>query len=387
MIRGKTFWYHASGIVIGTVGFLLAFFLVHLPHGPEHWTADLRTAWLADQLESQHPRIAIVEVTEATLDQSDYLEPVDRSVLAAIVRVLNEAEVKVIGLDFVFDRMTEAAKDTDLLNTIKASRAKVILGTLDERSGLSSKQENFQSVFLATANQPVGHLYYGEHHSRAVISDHVVREMADPAEYPRRKSFAELVAQADGTYSAPGSLYISWLRGPRDGRETFLTLSGDDILGRGLASPLPLKGMLRDKIVLVGGNFPDRDQHLTPFSVLRGERYPGVFVHAQIVAQLSDPRRRPIYVLHWPLWVILILAAVGGGFLAGRSPRLAASYPWTEVGVVIAFIIIGALAFLFGRFVFPFVAVLLGWGWGEMIAHWRQRFSMGLGKEGAHGAA
>jgi CHASE2 domain-containing sensor protein len=372
MTRRSTFWRSAWGIVTGTVGFLLAFFLVHLPHGPEHWSADLRTAWLADRLAGQHPNIAIVEIKEETLRNSDYLAPVDRAVLAAIVRALIDAEVKVIGLDFIFDRRTEEAKDKDLLCAIKDPRAQIILGALDERADLSPDRKDFQSMFLAEADRPVGHLFYGEHYNPAVISDHVVREMADPAEYPQRKSFAELVARAGGSYREPGSLHISWLGTPQNNRQTFLTLSGDDILGYRLASPLPLKDMLRDKIVLVGGNFPDRDQHLTPFSVRHGNWYPGIFVHAQIVAQLSDPSRRPIHVLGWPAWSVVVLAAAAGGFLVGGSPGLSRYHPWVEIGSVTAFIIASVLAFEFGRFVFPFVAVVLGWGWGEMVGHWRQ---------------
>ncbi|HEY4919057.1 MAG TPA: CHASE2 domain-containing protein [Xanthobacteraceae bacterium] len=356
---------------------MLAFFLVHLPHGPEHWSADLRTAWLSDRLPSQHPRIAIVEVTEATLRNSDYLSPVDRSVLARIVRKLGDAGVKVIGLDFELDR--ETAKDTDLLQAIQGSRAQIILGALDERSALSAERQKFQSRFLADADRPIGHLYYGEHYNPAVIGDQVIREMADPAEHPDLKSFAELVARAGGSYRAPASLQISWLRPPKDGRETFLTLSGEDILGRDLASPLPLRDMLRGKIVLVGGNFPDRDQHLTPFSVLHGERYPGVFVHSQIVAQLSDSERRPIYALGWPGWLIIVLIAAGGGFVAGTTSWASEKHPWVEIAAVLCFIALSIFTFKFGRFSFPFVAAVLGWGWGEMVGHLRQHGAAGGG--------
>jgi CHASE2 domain-containing sensor protein len=367
----KAFWRSIWGLLAGTAGVLLAFFLVHVPHGPEHWSADLRTAWLGDRLATQHPGIAIVEVTEETLRQSNYLAPVDRGVLAEIVRTLIEqGEVKVIGLDFVFDRPTEDKKDQELLRAIKDPRAQVILGALDEHTPLSAEAASFQAAFLSEAGRPVGHLYYGEHHTQVVISDQVVRQMADPSEHPGRKSFAELVAEASGSPRPPGSLYISWLRPPKDGRETFLTISGEDVLGRGLPSPLPLKEMLRDKVVLVGGNFPDRDQHLTPFSVLHGEWYPGIFVHAQILAGLSDPSRRPVYTLGWPAWLFVVLAAAGGGILVGHIQRLTSYRPWIEIVTVIAFVIISILAFLFGRFVFPFIAGLLAWGWGEMVAHW-----------------
>jgi CHASE2 domain-containing sensor protein len=343
---------NALGLVTTTIGFLLAFFLVHLPHGPEHWSADLRTAYLADRLESQHPHIAIVEINEQTLARSDYLEPVDRGTLAAIVRALDDAEVKIIGLDFIFDRHTEVAKDKDLLQAIKGSRAQIVLGAIDDRVDLNQERRAFQAWFLKEASRPVGHLYFGEHKNPFIISDQVVREMADPTEVSGHKSFAEVIARIDGSYREPGSHYISWLRAPKDGRERFLTLSGEDILGHSLPSRLPLKDLLRGKIVLIGGNF-----------------YPGTFVHAQVLAQLSDPLRRPIYTPSWPLWLIVVAAAAGVGFRVGRSNRLRKLSPWVEIASVITFIIVGVLAFLFGRFVFPFVSVVLAWGWGETLAH------------------
>ena len=214
-------------LTVATLGFLLAFFLVHLPHGPEHWSADLRTSQLAERLESQHPHIAIVELTEQSLAQSNYLEPVDRETLAAVVRALNAAEVKLIGVDFIFDRHTEMKKDKDLIQAIKDSRAQIILGAIDEHSNISKERKEFQTRFLSETGRPVGHLYFGEHHNPLLISDTVVRQLADGEEFPNRQSFAELLARADGTFREPGGNYISWLGSPKDGSETFLTLSGE----------------------------------------------------------------------------------------------------------------------------------------------------------------
>ena len=295
MRRGREIWRGVGRIGIGTVGFLLAFFLVHLPHGPEHWSADLCTALLSDQLKGQHPRIAIVEVDEQTLRESNYLSPVDRSTLAAIVRGLIEADVKVIGLDFVFDRHTEDAKDKELLNVIKGSSVPIVLGALDEPS---AENQAFESAFLAVASRPIGHLYYGEHHNPAVITDQVIREMADPREYPGRQSFAELVARAAGTYRPPASLVISWLRPPKDGRETFLTLSGQDVLGGGLKESVAAEGDARwqDR----SGRRQFYRSRPTSHAVLRAAQRlvsRNLSVHAQIVAQLSDANRRPILML------------------------------------------------------------------------------------------
>ena len=243
MRRGREIWRGVGRIGIGTVGFLLAFFLVHLPHGPEHWSADLCTALLSDQLKGQHPRIAIVEVDEQTLRESNYLSPVDRSTLAAIVRGLHRGRrQRRLGLTSCSTDTPKMPEAKELLDVIKGSSVPIVLGALDEPS---AENQAFESAFLAVASRPIGHLYYGEHHNPAVITDQVIREMADPREYPGRQSFAELVARAAGTYRPPASLVISWLRPPKDGRETFLTLSGQDVRGRGLKESVAAEGDAR----------------------------------------------------------------------------------------------------------------------------------------------
>src|ERR1043166_8868452 len=63
-------------VLAGASAFLLVFFLIHLPHGPEHWSADLRTAFLSTRPETQHARIALIEVTHQSLQQYPYVAPI-----------------------------------------------------------------------------------------------------------------------------------------------------------------------------------------------------------------------------------------------------------------------------------------------------------------------
>ena len=55
-------------VVAIAAGFLLLTTLLHLPHGPEHWSADYRTARWSKHPDTQHKRIALVYVTEKTLE-------------------------------------------------------------------------------------------------------------------------------------------------------------------------------------------------------------------------------------------------------------------------------------------------------------------------------
>ena len=87
-------------------GFLLLTTLLHLPHGPEHWSADLRTKYLSTRPQTQHKRIALVYVTEKTLESHAYTSPTDRQLLADLVRAVDAAKPAVIGFDFIIDRPT-----------------------------------------------------------------------------------------------------------------------------------------------------------------------------------------------------------------------------------------------------------------------------------------
>jgi adenylate cyclase len=345
----------------GTIGFLLVFFLIHLPHGPEHWSGDLRTAYLSKRLDSQHPRVVLVEVTDKTLERNPYVTPIDRRLLADLVRVIDAAAPKAIGLDFVFERPTELLKDEDLLQSIRDARAPVILGALDEGTLRSDGQRAFQAEFLTRANRAAGHLYFDEHHNPLVISDHVVRFIATlNSEQSSRQSFAELLARTNGSYTLPKSNYISWLLPPKDQTETFLTLSAEHVLGEGgLPAPLPLNSLFRDKVVLIGGNVSDRDRHLTPLSVINDTRYSGLFIHAQILAQFLD--HRSIYVLGLPAELVIASIAIALGFWIGRKGRFEHYHLLIELGGVVGLVVVSVVVFVYGSLVFPFIGVLLAW--------------------------
>src|SRR5262245_9816108 len=80
---------------------LLAFLLPLFAPGLlrfEHAMGDLRTTLMSDRLPSQHPRIAIVAVTDATLDDYKARLPIDAGVLARPIDAVDAAGAKVIGL-------------------------------------------------------------------------------------------------------------------------------------------------------------------------------------------------------------------------------------------------------------------------------------------------
>jgi len=342
---------YVLAIVIGT---LLLSVLHDIPHGPDHWSADLRTALLSKRPASQHKQIVLVYVTDETLKRFTYTAPTDRGFLASLVRTIDAAGAKVIGLDFILDRPTEPGKDDDLVGAVRDAKAKVVLGAIGtaEHGG----EYRFEDNFIALAKRPAGHLYLGAHHNALIISDHVVRKTYEHSERLGRPSFAVVIARAAGATCETKSHYISWLLSPGDGTATFLTLSADSVLGLD-GSKLHMSELLKDRIVLIGGNFFDRDRHLTPLSVLSNHRYPGLFIHAQIIAQILDDRT--LTLPGWRWHALLIILAGGLGFWTGSEPG--SNHLVVEIMTVASLILIGILAFRFVGIIFPYTSTLLAW--------------------------
>lgn len=326
--------------------------LLHFPHGPEHWSSDLRTAFLSERPASQDGRIALIYVTEKTLENHPYLSPTDRQLLADLVKAVDAAGPKAIGFDFIVDRPTERAKDEALIAALASARAPVVVGAIDE-SGPAGRR-SFQAEFLARVRRDVGHLYFDERRNMLVISDHVVRQMARrPDDIPYRKSFAEVLADKAGPYEQPKSRYIAWLLPPKDGTETFLSLSAEQVLARG-PQQLPLQELLKDRIVLIGGNFGERDQHLTPLSVISGMRYPGLYIHGQILAQLIS--NRSLTTVPVPLQLVAVVLAAWFGFWIASRAR---NYLIIELASVVLLIAAGIVAFAYANLILPYTGVLM----------------------------
>lgn len=227
--RGQN-WLFSLSILIA---FLTLTFLLHMPHGPQHWSADLVTALGSQRPASQNKRIALVYVTEKSLAPYHYVSPTNRGLLSDLLKAIDAANPEAIGLDFVIDRPTEPDLDRRFeatVHLVDGIQSKMVLGAAQITDGSGAR---YQKDFLDRSKRPVGHLHFDEHHSPFVISDHVVRHMSDDkGDLPSPKSFAAALAEVAGTHFHPKSHYNSWLLSPRDGNEQFLTISAEHVLGK-----------------------------------------------------------------------------------------------------------------------------------------------------------
>lgn len=362
-------------LVLGLGGLLCIAALLTLPNfapwlsRAEYWTADWRTAYLSFRAPTQNPRIAIVAINDSTL--KDYSSsPIDRGLLAKIINAIDGAGAKAIGVDVFFLKKTEPEKDAALVAALRGARARIILGAIDERGALEPFQREFQSAFLASTGRQVGYLNLRHE------GDDVVRYTASPAlnsVYP--KSFARLLLEADGAPSRDDAgKPISWRLQPADGAETFLKIPAQDLLAGGVGAE-----RLKDRLILLGGDFPLRDRHRVPLSVRGGEPMTGVTIHAHILAGLLEPSKLVSELS--PLAVQIVLSLVAAlGFVLGWGWWRSSAVNFLGWGFASAVMVgIDALCFVELRLLLPFTLALVAWVAGltagrslhSVVAHWQ----------------
>jgi len=348
----------ALTVIVVAIGVLLLSKIGYIQDA-EHWTADWRTALFSTRNPSQHESVALVLITDETLDSYPVRIPMDRGMIAKLVRVVASAHPAAIGIDFVFVRPTVPSADAELLSAIREADVPIVLGSVDERAGLIPKQLQYHRQFLAAAKRPTGHVFFERKTNAFGISDHVIREMAEPIEsVDHQQSFAEVLAQIKRKGATPHTPRIAWLLAPRDGSQTFYEVEASDLLGEP-EDAAPLLPGLKDKIVLIGSDLVDLDRHLTPLSVVNEARMPGVKIHAQIVAQLIDDRW--LRTLNWPEEFLMLLGIIFAGYAASRHRKLGAfksTLAW--VGST-SLVISGFVAFNMLNLVLPYTSALTAW--------------------------
>ncbi|MBU2532813.1 MAG: CHASE2 domain-containing protein, partial [Alphaproteobacteria bacterium] len=114
----------------------------------EHWTGDFRTALFSHRPPRQHDQVALVTINDETMYPYPYRSPIDRRLLANLVRVLDQAGVRAIGLDFLFLKPTEREKDEELIKAIRSARTRVVVASADSRVELNDAQAKYQETFL-----------------------------------------------------------------------------------------------------------------------------------------------------------------------------------------------------------------------------------------------
>lgn len=155
----------------------------------EHWTGDIRTALFSYRPKRKHDQIALVTITDDTMQEYPYRSPIDRRLLAQLVTGLDKAGARAVGLDFLFLKPTEKTKDDQLIAAIRSARTRVVVAVGDARVGLNEKQTAYQRDFLKKSGATAGYA------NLLTGGDRVVRYVAYPEDPEYMQSFAVALAR------------------------------------------------------------------------------------------------------------------------------------------------------------------------------------------------
>lgn len=362
-------------LIIGfAVSLIIAAFLVGIDRNgllweaPDRITYDWRTYLFSERAKAPRDDMVLIRVNEDSLTGYPYLSPIDRGMTAELVRQIAEAQPAAIGLDFIFDRVTEPSKDNALLAALKDvnARVPVIIGAVDERSGSRDAAPLYQERLIKDGGLRGGHIYFATDQERLSLGDQAVRFIVAPSPAPpARPAFSQALADAVGKGFAPASALIYWRHSPTEAGAhflpTFTLLPHRDATGKRTGPVLPdsWRAVLRGKIVLIGGAFSDRDLHMTPLSVATNGFVHGVEIHAQMLAQRLD--KRSVYVMNWWQEFMLVAAVAGLGFFAGRLWRVSGDGWKTSALAFVVFVSASFGLFAAFSFILPTATLFFAW--------------------------
>ena len=381
------------GIVIGyacassALGLWLAARDIAVVDTVDKYLGDFRTALFSPRAAAQRADIAVVLIGETTLLDYDVRSPISGRLLGKVIEGIDRAGPKAIGLDFIFDRRTPYS--AEFLAATKRVKSPLVLGAVDDRiSGLPKESLETQAEILAAIGRPVGHLLLEHKAGLLATGNDTIRYVAGPYRgLLRRDSLASMLARAAKYNHEPANRLIAWQLEPTDtSQPLFLTLTvprhpQDGVGGdTGTVVPDSWAELLHDRVVLVGANMVDRDQHTTPLSVIDGRRVPGVMIHAQALAQRLDGstgHSRDIRAL--PIWstflfvtlVALVCFAAGRRYRSGTHKKVLGALGLCLIGVV------SVLAFWLWQVDLPSGALALAWvagtvggNYGDWVLSW-----------------
>lgn len=285
---------------------------------------DISVARLTPNAEKSHPRVAVVAIDDATIEQLPWRSPINRLFLAKLLEILDKGHPAGIGIDItLFEKSFDPKHDEVLVEVLSNMQTPVVIATGLKRDSSDAKlrrrplyeaYENTPAI-TALANLPVDtdDRTLRNYRTAYVDDDGVLHD-----------TMAAVLARKAGA-TVPQStedIPIAWYGRPTyqdrvlpdggfAGVPPIATFSALNLIKAPAAAVL-----LKDKIVFVGATFEGSFDFLrTPFEIIgvKENSFAGVFGHAQIVAQLLDGRTRPV--VGPAFGVMLVIGAVIVGMM------------------------------------------------------------------------
>ena len=248
----------------------------------------------------EQSEVVVIAIDEETLLRMNYESPVDRLFLAELLGALDDAGVLAVGLDLLFDRHTEKAKDTRLRSALDQMRAPVVVAWPPDEIELAGPRAEFVSTYLQGV--PRGHAALGRDFDGTVRwipgQLHIGGEVV--------AGFAGAIAETVGA-PAPKDPVALTFRLNEETRPGGVVVAGFTIFPAYLVQLLP-PAWLSERIVLVGSVLPGEGRFRTPLGLA-----PSVVIHAHAVSQLVEEGEPEWAIRQTEVWLetaIVVLSAV-----------------------------------------------------------------------------
>ena len=294
-----------SGTVISLLTTLFTAFVIEhvaLASLAENHLTDVRVAMLSTP-RPQSPNIAVVLIDDETLANYPYRSPLDRELIADLLTELEQSSVAGIGINVLFDRPTEPAKDQVLYERLHSLKVPLVLSKVSTTSGFSAEQIAFSNYFLKDLRTGLSLIY------RDPV-DHTVRGTLLRLMQGQRiqLGFSATIADAIGIeLPRENRIVIDYRAGPDPDTSPFPIYAAQDV-------PRLPESTLENRIVLIGSDLGDSSRLRTPLSVLGIEfsrDLPGVVIEAHILSQLIEGRSMKVPSEQEALLFILLMAVMG----------------------------------------------------------------------------
>ena len=306
-----------------------------LTNAAERAFYDIRAYYSADMVEPDDRVVAVVFFDE-TLYQLEKRSPLPRDVIASALRYLDDMNPKAIGIDILFDQPQEA--DLELIETLRAMKTPVSVAyanTDSNEDDIRAQQQEYLEAFLAQLEGSNAHpssirldAAFGATRvwpaidpdlppvlGRSMVGDAggpIGRFEAYEGAIEYRRSLYEDQSERglgqDAQVSAPlfSAIDISLFIDPDPAILPFLT------------------EQIEGKYVLIGGDIVDYDRKEVTFTSIDGEEPAGIYVHAEMIAQILDGNAlEPISeALKWAMAVLVVITAVLIALLEWPARRL-----------------------------------------------------------------
>lgn len=298
----------------------------------EQMLDDLRIGLFENQIPVQNNDITIITINEDTLRSLKTRSPIPRWFLADLINFIDSAEPKAIGVDILIDQSDNIpGSDQALINQLHDTAAPIVFAWLpyaDNQNIISDWQFSYlENFFAATADSSVLRARVDNG-----LTDYagVVRTMKlswpTAGESKPINSFATALATLAGNTPLPqetkgGVSEVLFSGRPAASTSSFTILPAHVLANSNQAVRGALLPLLKNKIVIIGGDMSNVDRHRTAYSLTAApgqSATAGTIIQAHMTAQIIEGRHRRAPGI-WP-WIIAGLF-VCLGFWCGNADQ------------------------------------------------------------------